>query len=270
MRLKSLGYQTELLFRGFEGEVIERGSYLVIRTPKNPGFRWGNFVLFQDRPAAGDLEKWQAVFASEIGPPPEYTHFAFAWDGIDGDFGEVDQFLQAGFEVEKTVVMTAKHVNQPLRLNQTCNIRPFTADDWERWIKVQVAINLAQPNADQEDDSDGGFSRYLWGKAGEYQRMIEAGYGQWFGAFVEGQLASSLGLFVWSKLGRFQQVGTHPDFRRRGLAGTLVYEAARKGFNEMGAETLVMCADPDYVALKLYESVGFKSNETMVGMEWTQ
>jgi hypothetical protein len=29
MQLKSLGYQTELLFRRFEGEIIERPDYLV-------------------------------------------------------------------------------------------------------------------------------------------------------------------------------------------------------------------------------------------------
>ncbi|MFK7803354.1 MAG: GNAT family N-acetyltransferase [Anaerolineae bacterium] len=270
MELKSLGYQTELLFRSFEGEVVDKEDYLVIQTPKNPGYRWGNFLLFPNPPQSGDLEKWKVVFAKEIGKPPKYNHFVFTWDGVDGDVGEINQFLEAGFEIEKTAVMTATQVNPPAKVNHDCFIRPFTADDWPEWVELHVVMNQGEPEEDREDDSDGGFSRYLWRKADEYQRMIEAGQGQWFGAFVDGRLASSMGLFVWDKLGRFQMVDTHPDFRRRGLAGTLVYEVAQKGFNEMGAETLVMCTDPDYVALKLYESVGFKSTETMVGLEWTK
>lgn len=270
MKLKSLGHQTELLFRSFEGEVVEKENYLVVRTPKNPGYRWGNCLLFSNPPKLGDLETWKAIFAAEIGIPPAYNHFVFLWDGLDGDLGEIEPFLAAGFRVEKTTVMTAKKVNPPPKVNRDCTIRPFTADDWSAWLKFRVDMNAAAPAEEKEDDTDGGFSRYLWGKVGEYQRMIEAGQGQWFGAFVEGQLASSMGLFVWGKLGRFQMVDTYPDFRRQGLAGTLVYEVACKGFNEMGAETLVMCADPDYVALKIYESIGFKSTETMVGVGWHQ
>jgi ribosomal protein S18 acetylase RimI-like enzyme len=151
-------------------------------------------------------------------------------------------------------------------VNNACEIRPFTADDWPSWIKLQYANNAVQ--AQQEDDRDGGYTHYVHGKAGEYRRMIEAGLGEWFGAFVDGELASSMGLFVWGKLGRFQSVDTHPDFRRRGLAGTLVYEVAQTGFNEMGAETLVMCADPDYVAIKIYESVGFEAVEELAGLDW--
>jgi hypothetical protein len=46
MNVKSLGYRTDLIFPTFDGEIIDRGDYLVIRTPKNPTFYWGNFLLF--------------------------------------------------------------------------------------------------------------------------------------------------------------------------------------------------------------------------------
>jgi ribosomal protein S18 acetylase RimI-like enzyme len=267
MQLKSLGYQTDLLFRRFEGEVIERPDYLVLRTPKNPSYRWGNFLIFQDSPKAGDLEKWKAVFAKEIGTPPEYNHFVFGIDGVNGEIGDIQPFLDAGFELEKTAVMTAQSVNPPPKVNPNCTIRTFTAKDWEDWINLEIAMNNAQDEDARETD-DQGFRTYLEGKANEYQRMIEAGLGQWFGTYVDGELASNLGLFVWNKLGRFQMVATHPKFRRQGLAGTLVYHAAQKGFSEMGAQTLVMCADPDYVAIKIYESVGFKTTELIAGIDW--
>jgi ribosomal protein S18 acetylase RimI-like enzyme len=267
MQLKSLGFQTELLFRRFEGEVIERPHYLVLRTPKNPSYRWGNFLIFQDPPREGDLETWQAIFAKEIGTPPDYPHFLFGWDGVDGDIGNIQEFLDAGFELVKTVVMTAQSVNPPPRFNQECTVRTFQANDWQEWIQLKRASNNADVPEERERD-DEGFYTYLERKTNEYQRMIEAGLGHWFGAYLDGQLAASLGLFVWKGLGRFQIVDTHPHFRRRGLAGTLVYHAAQMGFSDMGAKTLVMCADPDYVAVKIYESVGFKTAEQQMALQW--
>jgi ribosomal protein S18 acetylase RimI-like enzyme len=267
MKLKSLGIQTDLLFRRFDGEVIEKENYLVIHTPKNPGYRWGNFLVFEHPPEAGDLEKWKMIFAREIGIPPTYKHFVFGWDDPEGNVGVIQPFLNAGFKLDKSSVMTAKAVNPPAKLNQDCVIRMFTKDDWREWIDLEVAMNQAEPEDKQEAD-DEGFRSYLQGKVSEYQGMIEAGLGQWFGAYMDDRLASSLGLFVWEKRGRFQMVATHPNFRRLGLAGTLVYYAAQQGFTDLGAETLVMCADPDYVAIKIYESVGFKATESIVGVEW--
>lgn len=267
MKLKSLGFQTELLFRRFEGEVTQRPDYLVVRTPKNPGYRWGNFLVFQEPPKEGDLDRWKGIFAKEIGTPPEYNHFVFAIDGVNGETGVLEPFLQAGFELEKTVVMTAQSVKPPPKLNTDCTIRTFQANDWQDWIQLCRASNAADPPEDRESD-DEGFKNYLERKASEYQRMIEGGLGQWFGAYVDGQLGSTMGLFVWNSLGRFQSVDTHPNFRRRGLAGTLVYHVAQKGFTDMGATTLVMCADPDYVAVKIYESVGFKITEQQMAIQW--
>lgn len=90
----------------------------------------------------------------------------------------------------------------------------------------------------------------------------------WFGAFLGDRLVSSLGLFaVPGGLARFQDVETHPELRGRGLAGTLVHHASRHGLERMGARTLVMVADPDYLAVRVYRSVGFSGTETMVEAE---
>ena len=68
-------------------------------------------------------------------------------------------------------------------------------------------------------------------------------------------------------LARFQTVKTHPDARGRGLAGTLVHEISRFGFADLDAETLVMVADPEYLAIRLYRSVGFADTEVQIGVE---
>jgi hypothetical protein len=53
----SLGFQTDLMVRALEGsEVIDHPDYVTVRSPANPEFWWGNFLLLAaaaaHRPAA--------------------------------------------------------------------------------------------------------------------------------------------------------------------------------------------------------------------------
>ena len=65
--------------------------------------------------------------------------------------------------------------------------------------------------------------------------------------------------------GRFQAVDTAAAHRRKSVCSRLVVEAARAAAADHGAERLVICADPDYHALGLYESLGFRPRERVAG-----
>jgi ribosomal protein S18 acetylase RimI-like enzyme len=66
--------------------------------------------------------------------------------------------------------------------------------------------------------------------------------------------------------GRFQVVDTALAYRRRGICSRLVVEAARRSTDRHGAERFVIAADPDYHALGLYESLGFRRKERVAGV----
>jgi predicted GNAT family acetyltransferase len=106
-----------------------------------------------------------------------------------------------------------------------------------------------------------------------YRRMSEAGLGHWYGAFSENQLVADLGLFHDGALGRFQNVGTHPAFRRRGVCATLVFLASQHALGEHALgehalKTLVMVADEDGDARRVYEDVGFVATEKQRTLSW--
>lgn len=67
------------------------------------------------------------------------------------------------------------------------------------------------------------------------------------------------------RLARFQDVETHPSSRRQGLAGTLVWHAARYGLAELRATTLVIVAGHGSPASRVYASVGFEPAEDTIG-----
>jgi len=262
MHVHSLGYRTDLIFPAFDGQILDRGAYLVILTPTNPGFYWGNFLLFANPPGEGDLESWKSLFAQEIGAKIRAEHFAFGWDTVNGETGVIQPFLVAGFNLGQSYVLTAQQVNLPPKYNREAEVRPLVSDqDWEQATQNQLACRI--PGHSLES-----YRVFKTDQMRRYRQMSQAGLGHWFGAFLGARLVTELGIFTSGRLGRFQQVGTHPEYRRQGLCGALVYQASRYALEKMGVETLVMVAEEHYHAAKIYESLGFRPRERQVGLDW--
>jgi GNAT superfamily N-acetyltransferase len=265
MNVKSLGYRTDLIFPAFDGEIVDRGDYLVIRTPANPTFYWGNFLLFSQAPQAGDFRRWRDLFALEIGAPPETQHQVFGWDSPEGEEGVIQPFLQAGFRLIRDVVMTSSEPRVPARPSDLVSIRALkTESDWEQAVENQVVCREPEFEA-------GEYRAYQKKQMDRYRKMASSGLGDWFGAFVEQRLVADLGLFHEKGVGRFQSVETHPDFRRRGIAGTLIFRAGRQAKAKYDLHTLVIVAEQASGPARLYESLGFQPTEKQVGLErWPQ
>lgn len=261
MKVRSLGYRTDLIFPAFDGEIIDRGNYLVIQSPANPTFYWGNFLLFSRPPQEGDYEKWRDLFAREIGSPPDVEHQVFGWDSPEGDEGVIQPFLQAGFRPTRSVVMTSAELQSPARPSELVSIRALkTATDWGKAVENQVVCR--EPEFGETE-----YRIFRSRQMDRYRKMAESGLGGWFGAFIDQRLVADLGIFHDDGLGRFQSVETHPDFRRRGIAGTLIVGAGRQAMVEYGLHTLVMVTDPGSNPARLYASLGFRPAEKQVGLE---
>ena len=261
MKVKSLGYQTDLIFAAFDGEIIDRGSYLVVRTPSNPTFYWGNFLLFERPPAEGDYTRWCALFSKEIGAPPKVNHITFGWDTIRDEQGIAGPFLENGFRLDRSTVMTSRKPNPPARPAADLIIRPLTSDDdWAQSVENQVATR-------EPEFSEGEYRIFRQRAMDRYRKMAARGMGDWFGGFVGTRLVTDLGIFHSGNVGRYQHVQTHPDFRRRGMAGTLVYEASSVTMDRYGLEMLVIVAETDSSAGRLYQSLGFEATEYQAHLE---
>lgn len=260
MYVRSLGYRTDLIFPAYDGEIVDRGEYLVIRTPTNPFFYWGNFLLFRDPPGVGDHLQWPELFAREIGEPPRVHHQTFGWDAPNGGCGEYEPFLELGFHLERSVVLTARSIHDPPHTASDVTFRPLASDDdWQQSVENQVICR--EPEFGEEE-----YRVFRRHQLARYKAMAAEGLGAWYGAFLGKRLVADLGIFHNGELGRYQSVQTHPDFRRRGIAGTLVYEAGRHALAQFLLETLVIVADQEGDPARLYESVGFRPAEFQVGL----
>jgi ribosomal protein S18 acetylase RimI-like enzyme len=249
MPARSLGFRTDLTLLQFAGsEVEDRGSHLVVRTRENPSYFWGNFVLLKRPPAPGSGRDWLALFTREF---PAAQHRAFGVDVDRGGAEDLTALVEAGPQPQVSTVLTARAVSAPVHPNRAVEIRPLrSSHDWTQRVDLTAAVNSHLPMAP--------FREFATRKADAERRLVEDGHGTWLGAFAAGRLVGSLGVFgVGDGLGRFQSVETHPDARRRGVAGTLVHAASRHALETMGLRTLVMVADPQSSAIRIYRSLGF-------------
>ncbi len=256
MQVQSLGYRTDLMLLGLQGSaVVDCGDHLVIRTRANPGFHWGNFVLADQTWVERPLTDLVGVFHAEH---PHASHLALGVDGVDGKVWGDDELGECGLEAERSVVMTTTTVNEPLHPNTEAVCRVLTSDaDWAAAVDLESDDNDTFDAVEYHD-----FERRRMAVRREQQ---DAGLGAWFGAFVAGEMRCGLGFFTdRSGLGRFQSVQTLESARRRGLAGTLVHHASVVGLRDYAIRELVMVADPDYAAIRVYRALGFADSEIQI------
>ena len=257
MRVRSLGLRSDLAL--ISGETIERDGYVVVRSPQQPGYYWGNLIIFAEPPSRGCLFAWEKIFASEFSQNPGVLHRTFTWDLSEAQ-GDLGEFLAKGYRHERTEVLVASKVQPPPQPNLDVEIRVI--DSEEEWQAVALLQLEARPPEHDEED----YRKFVRGRLAGLRARTIAGDGEWYGAYLGGRQVGSLGIFRDGSLARFQEVVTHPDVRRRGVCGTLVHEVAKRNLAREGTTSLVMLADSEYHAARIYESVGFVASETLEGL----
>jgi GNAT superfamily N-acetyltransferase len=249
MELMSLGFRTDVALRVAEGaEVTDRGDCLVIRTPDNPGFWWGNFLLLAAWPGEGD--GWLTRFATEF---PQAKHVAIGVDVTKPAGRAPAEF--ATLEPEYSTVLTCTDIRAPRHVSTEAQVRPLESDqDWRQ----SVELNLRCYGEEEPTD-------FQQRRVAARRRLTGTGRAAWFGAFDSGRLVAQLGVCdAGPGLARYQDVETDPAARRRGLAGTLVWQAGQFARERFGADTLVIVADPAEGAIRVYRDCGFADAQTQV------
>lgn len=239
MRLP-LGWHTDLAVHRLSGATITKHSgHLVVRTPAEASYHWGNFVLVTDADRLDDAGHWVRVFEDEL---PEAPHRAI---GLVGEPGNRIAWAATGLVLEHEDVLATGAGPERRPLAEGYRVREIRSDEeWE-----QEAMPDGDPSPDEVD-----FARR---HARTRRGIVERGAAAFFGAFAGGRLASSLGIVdCGDGIFRYQQVMTEEQHRRRGLAGHLLGVAADWAAAR-GCRQWVIVADADSEASRLYQAVGF-------------
>ena len=232
------------------------------RTPLHPNFRWGKFLLFDHAPREGDAAVWRAHFAEEISArQPESRHVTF---GVDcaAPFALSQDFDLAGLNLFESTVLTMRR--EQLRLTARVMDKGYRIDALRLPEQAAEVVDLQVSGDAGLFEPEAVYSVFRERQMQRHAAMDQAGMGRWFAVFAQlesgaERIVADCGLFraPGESLGRLQHVQTHPAWRRRGLCSVLVHAVCRHGFERMELETLVIVADPENVAIGLYEALGF-------------
>lgn len=256
----SLAARTDLAVLGPASRVDDEGDHLVVRSPDNPGFIWGNYLLFSAPPSAGDLPRWCRLYDEAFRHSPGRVARTFTWDRADGFEGAALEFVDAGFALERTDILVCRRALAPPRRNPGLDIRPLEGD-----LEYGAAVDM-QVQSREPCFAEAPYRRFRLARMAAYRLLVAEGRGQWWGAFLDGTLVGDLGLFVVEGLGRYQFVTTDPAHRRRGVCSTLLAVTATAALARPDVHALVIAADPEGHARAIYESVGFTHAEWQLGL----
>lgn len=257
MHVSSLGFRTDLALLTASGSLVEdRGTHLVVRTPDNPTYYWGNFLLLAQAPVPGGEKEVVGAFHTEF---PEAGHVSIGIDTAELSEGSRAAFEAAGLVVDISSVLTASDLTAPREVE--AEIRPLVSDeDWESRARLSYRV----------DDSTSEEAHLLFARRRNVQEqaLVSDGRGVRFGAFVDGEVVSTAAVFRTEEgVARFQSVETDPDHRRKGLAAAVVHAAGRHALDQLGVRTLVIVADTDGDAIRIYRGLRFTETERQLNLE---
>lgn len=237
-----LGWWTDLEVARRSGALVaQREQGMVVRTPQNPQFYWGNFVLVSSELPAVEARQF---FAAEF---PAADHEAIGLLGAPGAVG-----WQPG-ELEVSEVRSARTCPQAPPV-AGYRLAPLGGNDWRQAWRNEVA---GMPDA---------YADFAWRRIQARQRMTEQGDACFVGAFSGDELVADLGVVVCGSVARYQSVSTVPAQRGQGLASWLLAAAGRWA-QQRGVEKWVIISEPGSDAARLYERLGFRVVEQAYQVE---
>jgi GNAT superfamily N-acetyltransferase len=246
MRRIPPGWSTDLAILALTGSIVEpHHDHLVVRTPGNPNYHWGNCLLVTDPGAVSDAARWSDAFHAAF---PEANWIAIGLPVLPDD---VDPWSVSGMEIEQNDVLTTPTVPRASPLPAGYTARALVGDDWERVVDREIAVNAR--SGEYEETSHEAFVRAT---VRSRRELCERGLAAFFGSFEDQQLVADLGILRCGSTARFQAVGTDPDHRRRGLASHLLGVAAGWAAAQ-GCNKWVIVTESTNDAGRVYRRAGF-------------
>lgn len=246
---ENLGLATDLLLHAQIGSVSHDDRYAIMRTAQAPEYFSGNMLVLADSPHKDDRLRLEADFARLVGGPPSMVHRSFAWPETGGALADFDSYVSHGYEATIFSVLVAERdAVRSVEINPAVEVRLFESErDWDDWGRMSLA---EIPDPDSETSR-----RCVAFQRSAYRGLIERQWGNWWGAFIDGEMVGSLGLFFFGRIGRFQSIVTREDQRNKRVCRTLLTEVVKRAAG--ARDRLVIVADETYHAIGLYEALGF-------------
>jgi GNAT superfamily N-acetyltransferase len=256
MSLRSLAMRSELLTLSGISHLTEHDDYLVQFTPTEPDFWMGNQLIMSD--AKLSAPETFVIFETHF---PDASHRSVVWDIPNLDPLKVREVGDLGCMLDGFDTMTLQGSLRDAVMPDGMSVRALDAiDDWTKAEALQAEVGL------EEGRDPKSYGPYLARRNAGRREQITKGIGQWFGAFEGDRIVAQLGMFHDDSIARYQSVETRATHRRRGICSALLRHAALWALGRAPNADVVIVAEADTDAGRLYRKMGFAHAETIYGI----
>jgi GNAT superfamily N-acetyltransferase len=246
-------WATDIEVLRLSGAVIDaHPDHVVITSPRNPGYHWGNFVLVTDPDAADDAARWVSVFDEHC---PGAGHISIGLPREPDPAG----YRAAGLTVEAELVLDTGAPVTGAACPSGYVVRALEDADWAGVVAADLQEMIAEGRP-----GDAGDRAFVERRVETRADLARRSAAVFLGAFAgDGGLAAQLGIVLCGAIGeahqvaRYQHVSTVPGHRGRGLASHLLGVAGRWAADR-GADRWEIHVDPGSGAHRLYDRLGFR------------
>jgi hypothetical protein len=178
------GWATDLAVLRHSGSIIsDHGDHIVVRTPQNPDFYWGNCIFVLDDATVGSAAHWIGAFQA--------AHPGADWVSVGLITAPEDPaaWTALGVAIEVDDVLTAGQPPRATPLAPGYTVRRIEGDDWDQVVAAEMADNELTGAYDPVHHE-----RYARAQAELRSQLSARDVAAFFGAFADGVLASSLGI----------------------------------------------------------------------------
>ncbi|HEY5430404.1 MAG TPA: hypothetical protein VIK04_14910, partial [Solirubrobacteraceae bacterium] len=176
--------------------IVARGDgYLTVRSPSNPTHYWGNLLIFDRPPRAGDRPRWEALFEQEFADQPASVHRTFGWDLGDDVRGAADEeFAPFGYDVELSTGLIAApdQIRTHPRASRDVEVRALDprvgSADEPLWDEVREVWASGRDERFNEETH----RRFPASRLTDLRRLFTAGQGAWYVALSAAGRAAGL------------------------------------------------------------------------------
>ncbi len=275
--VRSPGWRSDLGLYSALGSLVELDEGWRCELPSFPDNPFGNMLVLRGAPEQHTPDAVAAWFQSSgsSGAVP----LCVGWDDPEADVSALSPFVDRGFRAIDDVALAFEG---PQRRDRTELSRGLLVGalklrrlDLAREASLVVACELAVDARRRSPYGPAAVRQGVaWSRAvvalGQGTRdgapAAQREIGGWYGAEYDGTIVATLGILSVGGEGRLQSVGTHPDYRNRGIGRALLAWAWRDAAMRFGLDRLLLVTARGGDAERFYRRMGFRRAGASLGV----
>ena len=241
-------------------EVTEQ--VIVYKTKTRPDYWFGNYIVSSIPVTSESLpeirSQWQKEFSQEAGILWQIVEWEIPFDGEMPDVSKIARALNA--EIDIRIVRIARRGEFQLHLSRSEFVSDIELIKVKNQVQYDNALQIALADHEAAPVS-GATSDFIQWRLEQRLQSAILDNGNWWLLMHQGVPVASCGLFFDQDglKARFREVTTHPEWRGRGFATTLVRMLAQNFLTQGQVQELIIVSEPDSIADRIYSKLDFKA-----------